>query len=795
MVKDLLFVLRQLRGRPGYATVAVLTLALGTGAATAMFSVVDHVLLRPLPFPAAGRLLALCETHASIEGFCVVSPPNAADWSATSRTLTSIGQARSWPFTMRAGERAEGVGGGYVSGRLFSTLQVTPGLGRLIADADVGPGRPRVAVLSEGYWRTRFGGDPGVIGRILDLDGVPHEVVGVLPAGIAVPTLGRVELWTPFPFDPLDEEQRRWRGFVTIGRMADGASVRAVEAELAALQDDLGRRFPTTNAGWGARVTPLLDTVVGSVRTLLLVFMGAVTMFLLIACANVANLLVGRTMARERELAIRVAVGASRGALARLLVLESLVIALAGGAVGAVAAASMAGVFVAMVPGGLPRGSEVTLDARVLVAAVLATLAAALVAALAPAVRAGRREIVEALRPGQPTAWRSALNLRSALVVTEVALTVIIAVGAGLLARSFAAHLDWKPGFDRSGLVTFWTFASDGTYLKAADVRALFRRIEEEIAAVPGVTSVGMVSNGPLFGGREPDEFHLVGASSDAPITANGFDTSPTYFATLGLPIRPGRAFTADDREGSPRVAIVNDTFVRRFLGGLDPIGQRLRQGSGDRVLEIVGVVPDVPPFAPGAAAAAEVYWPFAQSPRWASFFVVRSTVDTAAVMKAVSARLATVDPDLPVSNVATMDDRVSLRLAGPRFQMLLIGAFAAIALALALIGVYGVMAASVSGRRREIGVRIALGAPARRVLGEVLWQAFSLALAGTLIGLLGTAALSRVAGSLLVGVAPTDAASFAGVAVLVLAATVVAAFIPARRAATVDPLVALRTE
>lgn len=799
LIADLRFAGRQLVRRPGLTLIAVVTLALGTGASTAIFGIVDRVLLRPLPFPESGRLVALCETHPSVEGFCVASPPNVEDWSRESRTLASIGLGRSWSYSMQVeAGGAEGVSGGLATPGLFRTLQVEPALGRLLLPEDLTPSGRHVAILSDQLWRARFGGDRGVLGRSLVLDGESYEIVGVLKPGSEVPHLDYVRVWVPLPFDPRDDENRRWRGFMTIGRLAPGVSAAAAMAELGGIQRALGERHPETNRGWGVGVEPLLDSVVGGVRTTLLVFMGAVAILLLVACANVANLLIARGQTREREFAVRAALGARPARLFRLIATESVLLALVGGVTGVLVASWATDVLLALMPGNLPRLHGAGLDARVLTFALLLTGVAGLLAGFGPALRASRLDLTGVMKQGhQQAGWRSVLGLRGGLVVAEVAMAFVLATGAGLLARGFASLLRWEPGFEQEHLLTFWTYASQGKYPDAPRVSALFERVADAMRSIPSVTSVGMTSSGPLFGGEETGEFVIEGAPAAAgtPVVARWYDMSPDYFRTLGLPMRRGRPLGEADRAGAPRVALINEAMARRYFAGQDPIGKRVRMKNHDEAIEVVGVVADIPPFVPGTSAPPEIYWPYQQSPRWASFLVLRTSGDPALIAGAVEARLREVDPDMSPSNVATMSDLVDAELKRPRFNMLLIGVFAALALTLAAVGVYGVVAASVTARTREIGVRVALGATAGGVQRMIMREGMGLAGAGLLIGLAAAAGLSRFATSLLYGVRPTDRVTYASVALVLAAATVLACFVPARRASRVDPMEVLRSD
>ncbi len=799
LLDDIRISLRQLARRPGLTVIALLTLALGTGSATAILTIVDGVLLRPLPFPDSGRLVTLCETHPSIEGYCSGSPPDVEDWAAQSRTFASLGLGRSWTFNLETGGGAEGLRAGLATPGLFRTLGVSAALGRVFTPDDLAESGRHVAVLSDDLWRTRFGADAGVLGRSVVLDGESYTVIGVLPPRTDVPHVEGVRVWVPLPFDPRDEDNRNWRGFRVVGRLAPGVTIEAAEAELNAIQHGLGERFPATNRGWGARAVPLLDSVVGGVRPTLLVFLAAVGLLLLVACANVANLMVARGATREREFAMRAALGAGSWRLVRLVAIESLLLAALGGAAGILLAVWGADALLAMMPVGLPRIDELHLDARVVGSAVGLMLLAGLLAGLAPAWRAARLDLAEAMKEGhQPTAFRNALGVRGGLVVAEVALAFVLAVGAGLLTRSFASLLHWEPGFDRSGILTFWTYVSSGTYPDARSSSAAFARIEQQLRAIPGVTSVGMTSAGPLFGGGDGvGEFTTDdgAVTADAPIAASWYDMSPGYFRTLGVALVSGRLFEDADGRDAPPVVIVNQALARRYLGGADPVGRRLRMKHRAGTMEIVGVVADIPPFVPGEQAQPEIYWPFAQSPRLASYFVLRTGGDPAALVRQVEAQLRAVDPDLGAAQVATMADLIDAQLKRPRFNMLLIGVFAVMAVTLTVVGVYGVIAASVAGRTRELGVRVALGATGGRVVGLVMREGMTLAAAGMALGAGVAFGVSRFAASLLYGVRPTDPLTFVGIVLLLALATAVACLVPARRAARVHPMEALRAE
>ncbi len=798
LLDDLRFAARQLFRRPALTIPALVTLALGTGAATAIFSIVDGVLLRPLPFPDSGRLVALCETNPTIEGYCANSPPDVSDWADRSRTIVSFGLGRSGSMKLRTAETSSGVSSGIATPGLFATFGIAPQLGRLFAAADLEPAGRHVAVLSDALWRSRFGADRRVLGSQAVLDEDSYTIIGVLPPETKIPSLSWPQIWLPLPFSPRDEENRRWRGFVAFGRLAPAATAAAAQAELAGFQRELAERFPATNRDWSVRVEPLLDHVVGGVRPTLLVFLAAVGLLLLVACANVANLLVARGVAREREFALRSALGARAGRLLRMVALESVVLALVGGTAGVLVAMWAADAMLALMPAGLPRVSDVHMDARVVGFALLLTILTGLLAGVAPAWRASKVQLADAIKEGhQPQSWRRALGVRGGLVIVEVALAFVLAIGAGLLTRSFAAFMRWEPGFDTRGLLTFWTYASTGPY---AQVPLRFQRAERELASLPGVTAVGLTSAGPLFGGGDgAAEYEVAGepAGPEGAIVASWYDMTPGYFSTLGVALRRGRLFSGADGPDAPQVAIVNEALVRKYFPNRDPVGLRLVRKNRTGPMEIVGVVADVPPFTPGEAAQPEIYWPYAQSPRWGGYFVLRTAagVDPASLARLVEARLRDTDPDFEPSSLATMDDLVAGQLKRPRFNMLLIGVFASLALTLAVVGVYGVIAASVEGRRRELGVRLALGASGGQLVGMVMREGMQLAVIGLAIGAAVALAVSRFARTLLYGIQPTDPPTYLAIALVLALATAVATLIPARRASRVDPMTALRSD
>jgi putative ABC transport system permease protein len=793
LLTDARHAFRGLMKRPLFTGVAVLTLAVGIGANTAIFSVVRGVLLRPLPFEGSDRLVRICETNPRVGNYCVASPPNVMDWRAGSRTLSDIGLGRDWPFHMRADGEQTSIAGGLATAGLFRVLRVKPALGRLIEPADVVPGR-HVVLLDHRLWADRFGSDPGIVGQQVDLDGDPFTVVGVLPAGFEVPGLEYVRLWRPLHFDPRDEENREWRGFQVIGRMADGVSLTQARSELETIRARLAAEHPATNKGWGLRVESLRSSMVASVRPALLVFTGAVALVLLVVCANLANLLLARALARQPEMAVRAALGGTRRRLAAQVLTEGALLSLLGGTAGALLAVWGVNGLLALVPGGMPRAENVAVDGPVLAFALGVSLLTTFLFGTLPALRGARVELAEALKTGQRSVSGEGGRLRAGLVVVEIALALTLLVDAGLLVRSFTALSGWDPGFDRQNLMTFSLYVPTDKYSSRARIVGYWKRVRQELGSVPGVTSVGAVSAGPLFGGIETDEFVMEGKTSTPGSNPSVWyhDTSPGYLETLGVQLVRGRMLNDADVAGGPHVAVVNEAMAKLWPGG-NPVGGHLRLIQNQWEGEIVGVVRDVRPLDPGTAAKPELYWPMQQMGRPFVYFVLRTSVDPASVVPAVRNRLAELDPDVSPGTFRTLNDWMGSRLVRPRFNMLLVGLFSFIALLLATTGIYGVLAYIVARRSREIGLRMALGAGQRRVALDVLAHGGRLTALGIAAGLVLAFATSRFLASLLFGVKPRDPATFVVVALLLAVVALLATYLPARRASRLEPMQVLR--
>jgi predicted permease len=788
LLSDLRLTLRQLIRQRGYTVAAVLTLGVALGATAAIFSVVSGVLLRPLPFPAPSELVTICERHPSVESFCIASPPDVEDWGAASTTLARVGIGRDWSFRISLGDRAEGVPGGLATAGFFGALGVRPALGRLPAPDEWGP--RRVAVLSHGLWRTFAGEDSSIVGRTIAVDGEPVPVVGVLPASATVPALEYVRLWTSLPFDPRDEENRGWRGFKVIARLAPGATRQSAAAELNLIARGLAERYPETNRGWSVDVVGLHQSLVGNVRVRLLVFLGAVGLVLLLGCANLANLTLARATHRAPELALRAAIGATRTRLARLLLLESLIVALAGLGLGIPLASWGVDLFKGLAPAGIPRLDAVGMDWRVLLFAFGLTLLTALLIGGLPALHGARADLAPHLHSTRGARARG----RGALVVAETAIAVMLLAGAALLGRAFARLTAWDPGFPPSSRLVAWTGVSPGTYPSVAAVRALYTQALEAVGTLPGVASVSLASAGPLFGGIETGTARAVAGAADSAVV-RWHDVGPGYFTTLGLPLRAGRDFTAQDQAGAAPVAIVNQALARRLWPDRTPIGERLEMVRPDLIFTVVGVVADVPPFEPRQPAQPEVYWPFFQYTRWGAHVVVRAEGPAPGLPGAIAQRLREVSPELEPSRVSTLDELARRRLVSPRFNALLVGSFAGVALLLAVIGIAGMVAYRVSHRLREIGIRLALGATVGTVIAGFVREAGLLVLAGVGFGTVAALALTRLMRTMLAGTSPTDPAAFAAVTAGMLLVGLAAAWIPARRATRVAPHEALRSE
>jgi putative ABC transport system permease protein len=795
LLQDLRHSGRLLRRSPGFTAAAVATLALGMGANTAMFSVVHAVMLRPLPYAEPDRLVRVRSG---------TSFPDLQDWTEAARSFEGFGGYRSQFFDLTGAGAAERVDGALVTGDVFRILGASAERGRVLQADDDHPGGPTVIVLGHGYWQRRLGGDAAVVGRTVRFSTGEYEVVGVMPAGFRLPQV-EAEVWAPLrPDSPEEAAARGAHSLYAIGRLRPGAPLPAAQEEMDAIAARLAEAHPDENKDRRFVLSPLHQFLVQDVRGALLLLLGAVTFVLLIAATNVANLLLARAAARAREMAVRASLGASRARLVRQLLAESVLLALIGGAAGLLVAKWLTEVIVRLSPPGVPGLDLVRLDPRVMAFTAGVSLLTGIVFGLVPGLHGSRVSLVESLKEGGRTSSPGARQrLRSALVVTQVALALVLLVGAGLLLRSLHRLQATDPGFDPKRLVTFNLTPPMSRYGDIAKRTRLFEEVLARVAALPGVTAVGATSELPFGMGSLHHEFVIdgrppieIGREPDI----HNRSISPSYPRMLGLPLLRGRSLTEDDRAGAPLVGVLNDAAVREHFPGEDPIGRRIAWArSPERVwITIVGVVGDVRSQELAQEEVPALYTPLAQETRgWKTWmnFAARTTEGPGTLEAAVRREVGAVDADIPATQVRAMDDLITTSVAPRRFNLALLGGFAALALILAGVGLHGVLSYAVALRTQEMGVRVALGAAPRDVVRLVVGQGLALTLAGAVLGALGALALTRFVSGMLFGVRATDPLTFAGVALVLLAVAAVAGYRPARRAARVDPLVALRGE
>ncbi|HEV2864454.1 MAG TPA: ABC transporter permease [Pyrinomonadaceae bacterium] len=808
LLQDIRYGLRTMRGNVGFTVVAVVALALGVGANTAIFSVVNAVLLRPLQYPNAERLVAIQELNR--EGRRgQVTPANFIDWREQSTAFEHLAAVMTRPSNLAVGDEAERVSLAVASASFFDVFGVRPASGRLFEPGDEKAGHAPVAVLSYGLWQRRFGGDPAVVGRAVTLDGRSYTVVGVAPQGFQYPE--RTEAWLPpLRLAPEWTEQTdvtRARGFgylSAVGLLKPGVTLERAREEMETITARLRAQYPETNNNRFNRVVTLQEHLVGESGTALLMLLGAVGLVLLIACANVANLLLARAAARQKEIAVRVALGATRLRLARQLLVESLLLAMLGGAAGLLLGWWGVDLLKGMMPEGFPRVEGVGIDLPVLSFTLLVSVATGVLFGLAPAVQFTKPDDVhaslkESARGSSGGARRS--RLRSLLIVSEVALSLVLLVGAGLLFRSFLRLSAVELGFRPQQVLTFRVSPSGTNFRQNEQFSNFYAAVAERVAALPGVESVGAVNTLPLTKGPTTG-FRIEGAPETTPDkwpSVNYRGVTHDYFRAANIPLVQGRFFDGRDHAASRRVVLVNQAAARQHFGG-DAVGKRINFGSRDpdgrpSWFEIVGVVADVRSVELGAEPTPEIYTTYTQDPFVGMTYVVRSAVEPTSLAGAVREAVRQVDKAQPVTEVKTLEQHVGRAAAEPRFNSLLLGLFAGVALLLAAAGIYGVMSYAVTQRLHEIGIRMALGAQGRDVLRLVVGQGMALALIGVGAGLVASLALTRLMRGLLYGVTATDPGTYAVVSLLLTAVALAACLVPARRAMKVDPMVALRHE
>ena len=811
--RDFRHSLRILQRSPGFTAVAVLTLALGIGANTALFSVIDSVLLHPLPYQNPDSLVMVWETNSQHPNpHNTVSPPNFLDWQTRNTVFSSMAYIFDERANLTGNGDPEEVVVQDVSANFFSVLGVAPVLGPGFTPENGQPGHDNVVILSYGLWKERFAGDSGIIGKSILLNGHPQTVVGVAPQNFqwfikdGSLTGAKPQMWSPFVFPQSFHDHKQMGRFITVAaRLRPGATHSQAQSEMNAIAAQLEREYPDFDGHWGVNVVPLRQQISGDLRPALLVLFGAVAFVLLIACANVSSLLLARAAAREREMAVRTAIGASRWRIARQLLMESLLLSLIGGSLGVALAVWGTNALLAASPKNLLDLNSVALNLRVLTFAVAATLLAGLLFGFLPSYLSAHSRISETLKQGGrgSSANRRAFA-RNMFVVAQLALALVLLTGSGLLIRSFVRLIAVEPGFDTTHLLTFKVSLPHSKYGTDPLCLAFFQQLLARISAVPGVRSVTAESFPPLTGLGAATAVHILSqpslAVSNLPV-AGVRVVGPDYFATMGIPLRAGRFFSAQELVQEKHVAIVNQYFVDKYLHGENPLGQKaaiyMKSLSENEIQpsEIIGVVGNVHEMGLDAIPEPAVYWPHPELVMSAMTVLVRTSSDPLALVSAARGELQKLDPELPMAAVATMDQLLVDSLSRSRFTMLLLGIFAAVALLLAAVGIYGLIAYSVTQRTQELGIRIALGAQRRDVLRLVLAQGTRLALLGLALGVLAALALSRLLATLLFGVTATDPLTFAGVAALLAFVALLACFIPARRATRVDPLVALRYE
>ncbi len=798
-LQDLRYGLRMLRRNPGFTAVTVIALALGIASSTAIFSIVDEVLLHPLPYPNPEQLLDVSQSERSTGAWKTdASPANYVDWVAQNHVFSEMAAARGWQANLSGSDRPERIRTTMVTASFFRLFGVGPMLGRTFVGDDEKPGSAQVAVLSQALWQRRYAADPAILGRDIILDGDRYTVVGVMPQRFSPDNYG--ELWVPSPWAVPnnrlrrneDPRQLRDSNYLDVwARLKTDVTLQQAAAEMDAIGRQLEQEYPNANMDNGIRLRPMQEELVREIRPVLLVLTAAVAFVLLIGCANVANLLLTRASTRAKEISIRAALGASRWRLIRQLLTESVLLSFLGGALGLFLAVWSVPILLTFSPAELRDVHGIILNREVLSFSILASMLTGILFGLVPAIYASRANFSEALRDADRGSTLGRIRGRGILIAGEVAVSIILLIGAGLMLKSFAKLTHVDPGFNADRLLVF-----NIGYPPSADVArqtAFYQQVIERLRALPGVTAAGAVSRLPLSGGNSTRSFNLPGSDKnhDADIRVS----TPDYLATMGIPLLKGRNLNEHDTSGTPLVAVINEIGARNVFGGADPLGKYITNfGPKNEKLQIVGVVGNVRHVGLEAQPRAEIYQPSGQA-QWPSMFVAvrTATSNPRALISAVQNAVWSVDDNVPLANLRTMRDMIAASVVRQKFAMLLLAIFAGLAVCLAAIGLYGVMSYSVSQRTREIGIRVALGARRGDVLRLVIGQGMLFAAIGVAAGVLVSLGMARLIANLLFAVSPTDSATFAGVATLLSLVALLACWLPARRASTVDPMVALR--
>jgi len=797
--QDLRFSVRSFSKRPGFTAIILIALALGIGANTAIFSLVNAVILRPLPYPDPDRLISVFGSrNRSTPGS--LGPTDFLDYRSQNKTFEHFAASGSMilPMNLTGSGEPERLNTSAITGNYFDTFGVRCALGRGFSLENEKSGQDHVTVLSHAFWQTRFGGDPNIINKTILLDGKAYEVLGVMPADVVLPQ--PAQLWVPLNFDADPEmKMRNARFLLGIGRLKAGVTLAQAQADTDLIAVQLERRFPDSNTGWDLRLIPLREVLVGGSRKMLFILFGAVGFVLLIACANVANLLLVRGAARQKEIAMRTALGASRLRIIRQMITESLLVAILGGALGALLAVAGVKLLVSLSEDSIPRTANVKIDATVLAFTLLISLATGLLFGLAPTFRTKKQNLVDALKDGMRGGSEATLKnrTRSLLVVFESAIAVMLLIGAGLLIRSLVALQNVDPGFDPNNVLTMRVDLPLQKYNTPEKASNFFEQLERRVAGLPGVEAVGFITDLPFSGQSNQMPFAVEGRPAVASDEAfpDFRRVNQNYLSAMRIPLRRGRNFTDQEVRERARVIIISQSFVDSVFPNEEALGKRLIIWSGSRnePYEIIGIVGDIRHQSLQGEPSATMYIPTRAPVR--VNLVIRTQGDPLSLVAGVRKEVNALDPDQPIAAVRLMTEWVAMSAAGARYRTTLLGLFALLAMILAATGIYGVMSYSVAQRTQEIGVRMALGARPLDVLKLVVRQGMILAVLGVVVGLAGALALTRVMSSLLFGVTERDPITFGVVAVLLIAVAFIACFVPARRATRVDPLIALRCE
>ncbi|MEK6287033.1 MAG: ABC transporter permease [Acidobacteriota bacterium] len=806
LLKDLRFGIRMMTRSPGFTLVALITIALGIGANTAIFSVVNTVLLRPLPYEDPGRLVVLWEKQGRIE-HASPSLPDFVDWRDRNQSFEQTAIARRDNVNLTGTGEPERLIARQITANFFSTLGVTPQAGRSFSEEEEQTKAP-VVLISDGLWKRRFGSDPALVGKPITLYDSSFTVVGILPPSFQFYTPADVFVPLSFMPDRLKQAREEHGGMVAIARLKPGVNAQQAQADMDIIAEALEQQYPKTNNGLRVTINSIYNDMVGDMRPSLLLLLGAVGFVLLIACANVANLLLARGAARQKEIAIRSALGASRFRVVRQLLTESVALSVAGGALGLLLAMWGAELLLAAIPNSIPWIKEIALDHNVLGFTLAASIVTGIVFGLAPALQSSGPDLNETLKEGGRGSTAGRHRMRSVLVVAEVALALVLLIGAGLMLKTFSRLRQIDAGFNPRNLLTMTFSLSPTRYSEGTRARAFYKQLEQRIGSLPGVQAAAFTSSVPLGGANvtsvllEGQKFSSYG---DQNLTVNS-QVGAGYFRAMGIPLLSGRTFTEQETDKTPLAAIIDDNMARELFPDRDPIGQRLFLNEGNIRFEVIGIVKHIKHLSWEADAQSNIRFQmyanynqipdqyFAPATRTMSL-VVRTESDPLALAPAVRGQVLDVDKDQPVYNVKPMEELITASISQQRFAMMLLVAFAGVALMLAAVGIYGVMSFSVTQRSHEIGIRMALGARGSDVLNLVVTQGLKLVIAGIALGLVGAFALTRLMTSLLFGVSATDPAIFVVTSAALAGVALAASFIPARRATKVDPMVALRCE